>query len=200
MSGEQPMQFNILNEITKLAAIKATSGLSKMLGFPIGVNILPVESKNLDEIQTLMNADEKIVGLTVPIVGQLPGACLFIYPEKSAFAICDIMFHRKDGETKSFSEMEKSALTEVANIIAGNFLTSFSMSLQIESLMHRAAHFEHRKFSEFMEAISNSLYKSVKSNNAFEIAFQFQNSQVQGTAIFLFEEKEVLRLIQKVSA
>ena len=45
MNGEQQMQFNMLNEITKVAAIKATSALSKMLEFPIGVDVIPVETK-----------------------------------------------------------------------------------------------------------------------------------------------------------
>lgn len=198
MNGEEQMQFNMLNEITKVAAIKATSALSKMLEFPIGVDIIPVETKNLNEIKYIMQADEKIVGLSVPIVGLLPGTCLLIYPEKSAFSMCDTMFHRVEGETQAFSEMEISALTEAANIVVGNFLTSFALPLQIESLLHRSARFNHKEFASFMDEISLALSQSIKNGIVVEIAFHFQHIKIQGLAIFLFEEKNLLDLIKKV--
>jgi chemotaxis protein CheY-P-specific phosphatase CheC len=200
MSGVSEMQFNMLNEITKVAAIKATSALSKMLEFPIGVDIIPVETKNLNQIKHIMEKDEKVVGLSVPILGLLSGSCLLIYPEKSAFSICDIMFHRRDGETKEFSEMEISALTEVANIVIGNFLTSFAMPLQIESLMHRAAHFNHNMLSTFMDEVSNTLSRNVKGGIVVEVAFHFQHVKIEGLGIFLFDEESMIDLITKVNA
>jgi chemotaxis protein CheY-P-specific phosphatase CheC len=122
-----------------------------------------------------------------------------IYPEKSAFAICDVMFHRKEGDTKSFDELEISALTEVANIVIGNFLTSFATPLQIESMMHRAAHFNRNEFSDFMNDISVSLSENVHDGIVVEIAFHFQNIKIQGLAIFLFNEKNIMNLISKVN-
>ncbi len=200
MNGEEQMQFNMLNEITKVAAIKATSALSKMLEFPIGVDVVPIETKNLGDIKNIMQAKEKIVGLSVPIVGLLPGTCLLIYPEKSAFAMCDAMFHRQEGGTQTFSEMEISALSEAANIVVGNFLTSFAIPLQIESLLHRSVHFNHNEFSRFMDEISVALSKKIKDGIVVEIAFHFQNIKIQGIAIFLFDEKNLLNLIKKVNA
>lgn len=197
MNGET-MKFRMLNEITKVAAIKATSALSKMLEFPIGVDVVPVEKKNVDEVKSIMRADEKVVGLSVPIIGVLPGTCLLVYPEKSAFAICDAMFHRKEGETKTFSEMDISALTEVANIVIGNFLTSFATPFNMESMMHRAARFNRADFAEFMDEISLMLYKDIKDGIVVELAFHFQHVKINGVAIFLFDEKQMMDLIHKV--
>jgi chemotaxis protein CheY-P-specific phosphatase CheC len=199
MNGENQVHFNMLNEITKVAAIKATNALSKMLEFPIGVDVIPVETKTLEQIKYIMRADEQVVGLSVPITGILPGTCLLIYPEKSAFAICDAMLHREEGATQVFSDMEISALTEVANIVIGNFLTSFAMPLQIESLLHRSAHFNYNQFAEFMDSISVSLAKNVKDGIVVEVAFHFQHVKIQGLAIFLFDKTNILNLIKKAT-
>jgi flagellar motor switch protein FliM len=200
MNGAQQMQFSMLNEISKVAAIKATSALSIMLEFPIGVDIIPVETKTLNQIKTLMKPKERVVGLSVPILGSLSGTCLLIYPENSALAICDAMFHRKDGETKSFAEMEVSALTEAANIVIGNFLTSFAMPLQIESLMHRNANFDNIEFYNFMEEVSEAITANLRDGIVVEIAFHFQHVKIHGIAIFLFDKKEVFDAINKVNA
>ena len=92
--------------------------------------------------------------------------------------------------------MEISALTEVANIVIGNFLTSFARPLQIDSLMHRAAHFSCEEFASFMEEVAPAISKSVKDGIVVEVAFHFQNIKIRGIAIFLFNEKTVLDLIR----
>ena len=200
MSGVQQMKFEMLNEITKFAAIKATGALSKILELPIGVDIIPVEKKRLDEIQTTMKAEEKIVGLTVPIMDPLPGTCLLIYPETAALSICDTMFHRKEGETKKFNEMEVSALTEIANIVIGNFLTSFAIPLQIDALLHRAARFNRNNFADFFEEISVGLAENIENGLIVELAFYFQHIKIHGIAIFLFDEKSIAAALNKVGS
>jgi len=198
MNGKQQTQFEMLNEITKVAAIKATSALSKILELPIGVDIIPVEKKRLDEIQTIMKTEEKIVGLSVPILSPLPGACLLIYTESAALSLCDTMYHRKEGESKQFNEKEISALTEAANIVIGNFLTSFAIPLQIDTLLHRAAQFNRDNFANFIEEISLGFAKNIQDGLIVEIAFHFQHLKIQGLAIFLFDSESMTAALAKV--
>ncbi len=198
MNGDQEMKFEMLNDITKIAAIKATSALSKILEFPIGVDIIPVEIKRLDELKTIMSANEKVVGLNVPILGPLPGVSLFIFSENAALSVCDVMFHRDDGTTNSFGEMEISALSEAANIVIGNFLTSFATPLQIESLIHKPADFNFEKFVNFINEVSQGLKRNAAGSIFVEISFNFQHIRIKGMAIFLFDEVKMLELIKKI--
>jgi len=198
MNGDTPMQYKMLNDIAKMAALKATSALSKMLDFPIGVDIFPIQTKILSDINFIMGSGERIAGMSLPIVGPLPGVFLLIFKEAGAYSICDAMFHRDDGATQKFGEMEVSALTEVANIVVGNFLTSFAFPLKIDSLMHRAAHFCQDDFTSFMEETTSALDKKITEGMVVEIAFHFQHVKIQGLAVFLFDEKEIAKIIDRV--
>lgn len=199
MNGEPQMQFSMLNDISKVAAIKATSALSKMLKFPIGVDVVPVETKSVDHLNSMMKPQEKVVGLSVPILGPLPGTCLLIYTEKSAYAMCDAMFKRKEGATKVLADDEVSALTESANIVVGNFLSSFAIPLQIDSLMHRAANLDQNDFSNFIKEISPAIIKKIKEEFLVEIAFRFQHIKIHGIALFVFGKDSMAKVMKKVN-
>lgn len=190
------MQFEALNEISKVAAVKAASALSKFLAFPVGIDVELIETKKIDEISFLMPAAETVVGINVPLLGSLHGASLLVYPEEAAFAMCDALFHRKGGETQQFAEAEISALTEVANIVIGNFLTSFAMPLKIEPLMHKVADFHCSRFSKFITLITSSLSKIIKEGVVLEILFHFHQIKITGTGIFLINEEEIKSIVK----
>lgn len=193
------MQFSeILDEICKVCAVRATTALSKFLAVPVGINMQPIEVKNVEALTELLNNKEDSVNIYLNITGTLPGACFFIYSEKDAMYLCDILFHREHGTTKKIAEMEKSALLEVANIVLGNFLNSFAHSLQLKSLLHRAPNFDEaplmNTFNKATRNMSNHTSESI-----VKISFSFQHINLKGYVLIVFEERKLDQVLKELA-
>lgn len=194
------MLLNNLNEISKLSAVRATTALSKLLSCPIGVDIETIETREIGEIKSIMSPNEKIIGLDISLIGDLHGMSMLIYPEQSALAICDTLFNRKELETTHFSDLERSGLIEVANIVIGNFLSAFAMPLKMGSLMHRTPHFNQVNFLTFIDKMVKFMPKNIKDGLLLEISFRFHNIKIKGIGVFLFNEDELLAVMKKKEA
>lgn len=186
------MQYgNLLNEICEASAMKATAALSKFLKTPIGIDVKPIEMKQPNEIGLFLDPEELFVKLFVPITGNLSGYSFFLYPTKSALLICDQLFHKEDGETQSFTEIEKSGLTEVANIVIGNFLTAFAKSLHKKFIMHRSADFTIGSFTHIYDQIQATFPQSMRSDIIIKISFEYQHTNIKGYVVLVFEAEQI---------
>ena len=188
---------NMLNEICKASTMQAATALSKFLQVPIGLQIEPVESKQISEMSLLADDAEVNVSLYLPINGDLTGGSYFLYSQNAALSICDVLFHRLEGTTQSFSESEISALSEVANIVIGNFLTSFAHSLQLGTLLHQRA-----TFSEGLvtNEILQFLNKLREKKLIVKISFGVRHVNNSGHVIILFEEDKIDLILKKFTA
>jgi chemotaxis protein CheY-P-specific phosphatase CheC len=191
------MEFNeVLNEICKVSAIKATGALAKFLHAPVGIELKPVEVKHIDEITLLMKDDENIVILSLPITNNLQGSCYFIYSHQAALSLCDELFSHPDGTTKSFDVAEISALAEISNIVIGVFLTSLANSLQMDKIMHRSATFEMGEFRVLFDKKLAALEEKIEEV-VVKICFGFQHVNIQGYVLIIFEEGELNKVFKK---
>ena len=191
------MQFReMLNDICQVSAIQATTALSKFLQTPVGVYVKPVELTKMKEMTK--NEDESTLNFFLPIMGNLAGVSFFLYTQKAALSLCDIMFKKTDGTTHSIKENEISALSEVANIVIGNFLTAFSQSLQMDFLMHKSAIFEHASFTNtFNERMPVMIEKM--GDEVIKIAFGFHHVNINGHVVVMFDEENLNSLLKKIS-
>ena len=182
-----------LDEICKVAADKATAALSKFLQTPVGVEMNPAEVKHIDGVAILMDSNSDVVALSLPITGALPGWAFSIFSEQAGLSLCDELLFRQSGVTKAFHDAEISALAEIANIVIGNFLTSFAQSLKMDTMMHHSATFELGKFGALFEKISSSIEKNI-GKLVVKICFLFQHANIQGYVIVVFDEKKLMGL------
>lgn len=192
------MQLDLaFNEICKISAIKATTALSKFLQIPVGMNIKPVEVSKIKESEFLENPTEKTVNIYAPITGNLPGSSFFLYTTESALQLCDVLFHRKQGSTQAFMEPEKSALSEVTNIVIGNFLDAFAQALQMDFLMHRSAIFDCGSFKATVDHLPG-ITEQIKTA-VVKISFGFQHIDIKGWVLIFFDEKKMRTALEKIA-
>ena len=194
------MQFNdLLNEVCKFSAMRATTALSKFLKIPIGMEMKLVEVKDFNDINMFANSREEMVSIFLPITGSLPGASFFLYTKASALSLCDILFNKKIGTSKSLIDAEISALSEVANIVIGNFLTTFAQSLQVDMLMHRSPIFELAPINSTLKKRLPQL-KEKMSQAVLSISFGFHHINIQGFVVIIFSEKEIQNILTNISS
>lgn len=180
-----------LNEVSKVAAIKASSSLSKLIQQPVGVAISPGVTLNSDETPTITNTHDKIAGIIAPLSGDLQGVSIMFIPKEPAFLLCDLLLHKKDGETQSFSELEISALTEVANIVIGNFLGPFASPLKLDSLYHHVPNFKYESYQTIIDQVMKKLKMRVDSKLLIEIVISMHTLKLKGFLVFMIEANEM---------
>lgn len=188
-----------LDEICRVAAVKASASLSKMINVPVGVDILPAVQISDNHFPILMDPEEPMVSLTIPITGDLNGVAFMFFPRTVACTLCDLMLLKNKGETKIFTEMESAALVELSNIVIGNFLNPFAHPLQLDSVMHRTPIFKADKYADFLLEINNSTNNNVQESAMVEIVINLNHTSVKGFLIIMLGIKQITQAIAQVS-
>ncbi|TAK74124.1 MAG: hypothetical protein EPO11_07370 [Gammaproteobacteria bacterium] len=192
------MKFDgIFNEICKVSTMKATAALSKFLHIPLEIE-MKLDKISLSEgIDFFEDSDEMTVSLFLPITGRLSGFSFLFYPKPFALTICDILFNRAPGNTRELTELEISALSETANIALGNFLTTFSQSLQTDLLIHHVAVFNCAPLNIIHHQMKNTIQQ--KMEEAIQIKFDFSFIDLKGNFTIIFDQTEIIPIIYSVA-
>lgn len=168
-----------INEVEKLIHIKmmgdksaesAVESLSQMLGMEVDMNVSGVNMTSIYSIPQTVGSKE-VVGLYSRFSGPLSGTMLCLLSTKSALELSSILLgdFEEEGAEESdilFSEMQKSAVLEISNIITSAFIDVWANSFSIE-LSHNPPVFGF----DFADAIiDHALIKAAKSGD-FVIMF-----------------------------
>ena len=131
------LEEDALREVGHVGAQHAATALSKMIGQTVKAKLLAARMTSLDDLPELVGDRETMVsGIYLPVTGDISGSLLMVFPQKSALTLVDVLLKKKLGTTKKLSEMDKSALSEAGNILAGNCLTALSHVLEMHLVEH----------------------------------------------------------------
>jgi chemotaxis protein CheC len=122
-------QIDALREIGNIGAGTAATALSQMTGrsVPMGVptvTLLPVEQV----AGRTGDAERVVAAMLLGLGGEVSGHMLFVMGEDAARDVVDALMGGFGGTSGGggFSEMELSALQEVANILTGSYLNALA--------------------------------------------------------------------------
>ena len=118
--------FDVLKELGNIGAGNATTALAQMLQCKVDMAVPQVKLLEFKELGEIMGGEELIMaGIYLGIEGDITGSIMFLLEKQAArHLVSKLMGMTSEGE--EFSEMEYSALKEVANIITGAYLNSLS--------------------------------------------------------------------------
>lgn len=183
MNGKTEFTKEGIIQFEKMAhegAKKASESLSKLIDKKIEVMTLAVRTLPVEKITEIVGAPEDMVTtIIMEITGDVEGSLALIYPQKSALNVANILAKREPGSTFQLDELDKSALKESGNIIAGSFLAAISDYLTInmvESIPDLAT-------DMVKSTIDFMLAKFIKKGNTESVAFEIDfgmNTDVQG--------------------
>jgi len=123
------MQLDFLKELENIGAANAATSLSRMLDHPIDLRVPNAWLCSLPEMSSLLGDPEQImVGSLVEMHGDISGAILFMQAIEDAECLSNILLHTMCGECEPAgefpSELQQSALLEVANILCGSYINA----------------------------------------------------------------------------
>lgn len=130
------MEFDLLREIGNIGAGNATTALATMLNVKIDMQVPKVALLDLQELPEILGGAENIiVGILLTLSGNIEGMMMFVMERSAAHSMVNLLMQQVAPCEEEFSEIEKSALQELGNIITGAYLASMSnmMGMSISS-------------------------------------------------------------------
>ncbi|MFY9176257.1 MAG: chemotaxis protein CheC [Caldicoprobacterales bacterium] len=123
------MQLDVLKEIGNIGAGNAATSLSKLLSRRVGMNVPEVKLIQFNQVEMVVGGAETLVaGVYFEFSGDIQGTILFILDRASANNLLFLLIPNDFAEyDEDFSPLERSALQEVGNILAGAYLGSLSV-------------------------------------------------------------------------
>lgn len=187
---------HVLTEIVKEASKKASLALLKLSGEKVSVEFAKVKIGKIQKIFSHMDPELMVAGVYLPITGDIKGASILVFPKKIAYALCDVLVRRKPGTTRQLTELDKSALKEVGNIICGSLLTVFSNTLKIK-IIENVPEFSFDMLGAVVDQIVAQFVQKAEDVILVEIRFGFEHVKIKGHILLIFETKEIKSIIDK---
>ncbi|HHV42319.1 MAG TPA: chemotaxis protein CheC [Clostridiaceae bacterium] len=135
------LEIDALKEIGNIGAGNAATALSMLLSKKITIKVPQIRVIPFDDVSKSVGGPEKlVVGIFMRINGDIDGNILIIIPEQDAYGITETLLNAKRDRDWNFSDMEKSALTELGNIVGSSYivalseLTNLSLKISVPSL------------------------------------------------------------------
>lgn len=123
------VHFDALKEVGNIGAGHAATALSELLKRPVDMKVPSVRLIPFDEVTDFIGGPEQLVlAVFLRIEGDIPGNMFFLFKLDSAKKMISAWFPAivSSDDTADFSDMERSALNEIGNILAGSYLSSLS--------------------------------------------------------------------------
>lgn len=120
--------IDILREIGNIGAGNAATALAQLINKKIIMRVPEVNILSFDEVIDIVGGPESMVaGIYLRLMGGIEGNILFIIPYRNTLNLLDIFFGEKKRDLFfELSPIEKSALAELGNILAGSYLSAIS--------------------------------------------------------------------------
>ncbi|HEX7057965.1 MAG TPA: chemotaxis protein CheC [Bacilli bacterium] len=118
-------QLDVLREVGNIGAGNAATALAKLLNKPVDMRVPNVKILPFAEIaNSIGGAEMVVIAIFMRVEGDAPGNMFFILREQSAKRLLRNFVGIGSDGSDGFSEMELSALSEIANILVGSYLSS----------------------------------------------------------------------------
>lgn len=120
-------QKSALLEAGNIGSGHAAISLSQIMGRRIMIAMPSIEICSTDSIGVSVLGDHRqIVQVAMGVKGDASGAMMFVIDSKMCLNLCDFVMGKPLGSTKEMGDFEKSAVTEVGNILSGSYLNAIS--------------------------------------------------------------------------
>jgi chemotaxis protein CheC len=139
MSGDRPTaqaQLKRIRFLGERGMRRASESLTGMLGYTIRLRVTGVTLLAASDLPALAedSPGEPSVALLVQIIGQGSGRILLLLPVSTVSRVLGVLVGRRV-EPRAFTDLERSALQEMGNILASSFLSELG-DLTERRLLH----------------------------------------------------------------
>ena len=115
--------LDVLKELGSMGTAYAVTALHKMLDRKVTMPVPNVSWVEFSNVADFMGGAESIItGVLVGVTGQIQGMMMFLMTMESAHSLSSAIMGTPPAEGYEFSEIERSAISEVGNIMMSAYL------------------------------------------------------------------------------
>lgn len=119
------VQLDVLKEVGNIGAGNAVTALAKLINKRVNMDVPRVELLEFNQVAEMLGgADIPVTGIYFRVEGDIRGNIMFLIPIESSRTLISMLLGDPGGG--EFNEMQKSALEEIGNILAGAYISSLS--------------------------------------------------------------------------
>ncbi len=188
-----------LQKINNQAALNASIALSKLVDKPVSLKMSPVEVRNVEGLSPIIGPEEIVAGIYVPVTGEVKGAAVIIFPKETAFTLSDLLVRREPGITRKLSELDRSALKELGNIISGNYFTVLSNMLQVK-IIGDIPRFSFDMFGAVISQVITEFSQKAEKALVIELKFIFDLTTLSGHFLLMLDRAEIKAILRSLDS
>ena len=132
MSSER---FDALREVANIGAGHAATALSTLTSTRIMISVPMVNVVPPGDFVPEIAPAEEVVAVQMAMTGNMNGRTVFLLPVAAGLRLAERMLRRPRGSSPELGDLEKSALMEAGNILAGAYLTALSEFLKMRLML-----------------------------------------------------------------
>ena len=188
-----------LLEVASIGASHAATALSKMVNKYIGISVPKVDIIPIEKTIDSLSDRDVSVGIYIKISDEYPSYCLLLMNEKNAFSLIDLLFDEQPNELDEYlSDMYKSALQEIGNIMMCSFLNSVAKLLNI-TIIPGPPYIAHDEPVAIMDELLIELGRKTNDVVLFDIDFECNSGKTFDIKMFILPEPKTIRnILEKI--
>lgn len=179
-----PFATDALKEVMNIGAGNAATALSQMTGTKVDLSTPRLEVMRVEQVPDFTGKPETIMSVVlVKILGDAPGVMMLMFPKESALKIAHLLMRQSH---TMLDEMDRTALREVGNVLAGCCLTALSNFLKlsfIQSVPNAATDMVGALLSSILADLGQASEKVLVS----EVQFGIKELEIDGGLFFIFD-------------
>jgi len=120
-------EIDALREVANIGSGHAATALSQMTDCRVMISVPRIEVVPVEDLPMLHGDPEcEVAAVLMHMLGDLTGRTLLLLPTDNAMQLCDLLMRQQLGTTSNFEELQRSALKEAGNILAGAHMGALS--------------------------------------------------------------------------
>ncbi|MBN1824099.1 MAG: chemotaxis protein CheC [Endomicrobiales bacterium] len=124
---KEDIKTDALLEVLNIGAGQSATALSEILRQKVLINVPDLKFLPIDKVtESLGGAEQKIVGIYFQINGDITGKMLLLFDQKTGHMLAEILTGDKTKREGKLSDIDMSAMMEMANIIANSCLNGLA--------------------------------------------------------------------------
>ncbi len=118
-------KLDLFNKIAKVGSERVATSLSEMTGLDAGIEVSKINFLHMDDVKTHLG-EEQQVGIFVELTESPYGYVLFLLDPADSKRLATQMVPGDGSEDGGFSDMERSAIQEIGNIMTSGYIDGWA--------------------------------------------------------------------------
>lgn len=134
----EKLQLDALKESCNIGASHAATAIGKMINKTINLSVPDMLFSQIKDLNTSLArfiGKERAAGVYLELTDNFSGSIVYLFSEKGALALADILMGREAGSGSELGETEKSAIMEVGNIVVSAYANALGQFVNARVLL-----------------------------------------------------------------